>query len=729
MKPSEKIIKVALNVPVNDLFDYVAENEAIQIGQYVKVPFGKRNLIGVVYGFSNSSKIEKNKLKKIIHVDQEILFDKNLLKLLSFVSDYYQFPIGQTIMSVVPARIKQDKSHINRVERLIEPTKMLTQASIEDLPGRQIRLRKLAQILLKGPIRQTALAKLMTNALPLIKTLEVAGLCSTKEWQLEQEVFKKDLPPQLTSEQKIITEKILNAGGFNAWLVHGVTGSGKTEIYLKLIEKLIQNEQQALVLVPEINLTPQLESRFRRRFNDQKIVVLHSFMSDRERLKHWQWAKSGEANIVIGTRLAIFTPMRNLGLIIIDEEHDMSFKQQEGLKYHARDVALVRAKELNIPVVMGTATPSLESWLNAKPAIKKYNYLSLSTRAIAGAHLPSIKLIPYEKDFSNNLSKEILEAIDERIKNNQQVLIFINRRGYSPVLVCSSCGWTPNCQRCSSKLVYHRQQNKVKCHHCDYQKSTPAQCPDCGNLDLFPVGKGTQRIEDIIEKQFPKAKILRVDRDTMRSKQALNDLYHQVNEGEVDILVGTQMLSKGHDFKKLSLVVVLEIDQALYSTNFRATERIFSQLTQVAGRSGRALIQGEVLIQTNFPKHPLFYYLKKHDFSGFADLLLQERKQMNFIPFSHMAIFTVQAKKLTYIDAVIEQGIKEINNIRTSVQFFGPVRPVMERLKGFERVQIFFQANDRKDLHQFLKKWIRNMQGLPETKRVKYALDVDPIDF
>lgn len=721
---------MALNVPVNELFDYLSNDEDIQIGQYVKVPFGRRNLIGIVYSFASSSKVEKNKLKKISYIDSEVLFDKRLLKLLSFVSSYYHYPIGQTIMSVVPARIKQDKSHINRIELLIQPTETLTQEVINALPKRQVRLRKLAQKLLEGPIRQSNVSKTISSPLPLIKVLEKANLCTTREWQLKSDSLSAEAIPKLNSEQEIVISKILNHNGYKAWLVHGVTGSGKTEIYLNLIEKLLKKNLQSLILVPEINLTPQLESRFLRRFYDKKIVVLHSFLSDRERLKHWQQAKSGEADIVIGTRLAIFTPIKNLGLIIVDEEHDASFKQQEGLRYHARDVALVRGKELNIPVVMGTATPSLESWLNTKQTVEKFDYLRLTKRAISEAKLPSIKLIPYAKDkYSTRLSQELLKAIEERIKKRQQVLIFINRRGYAPVLVCTSCGWTPKCHRCSAKLVYHRQQNKLRCHHCDHQQVMISQCLDCGNLDLLPLGKGTQRLEDELENYFPKANILRVDRDTMRSKKALNDLYTKVNEGDVDILVGTQILSKGHDFKNLSLVIILEIDHALYSTNFRSTERIFSQLTQVSGRSGRALIEGDVLIQTNFPNHPIFHYLKNHDFSGYADLLLEERKQMNLIPYSYMAILTVQAKAFSCVEEFIDKAIAEIGKIKTEVNFFGPVRPTLERLKGFERVQIIFQSNDRNDLHRFLGQWMNAIQNLTEIKRVKFSLDVDPIDF
>lgn len=729
MNAHEKIIKVALNVPVNELFDYLPINNDICVGQHVKVPFGKRQVIGIVYSFANDTQIEKKKLKKIIYADKDILFDKKLLKLLTFVSDYYHFPIGQTIMSVVPSRIKRDKSHIRRIELLIESTKALTMEVINNFPKRQTKIKRLAEILYKKPIRQSDLTKLVSNPMPLIKKLESMKLCKSKEWLPEEKFFNGDDPPQLTNDQNKIISKIIEHKNFNAWLIHGITGSGKTEIYLRLIQHFFKTKQQALILVPEINLTPQLEIRFRQRFNKKKVVILHSFISDRDRLMHWQQAKSGEADIIIGTRLAVFTPMKKLGLIIIDEEHDSSFKQQEGLKYHARDVALVRAKELNIPVIMGSATPSLESWLNTKPEIKKFNYFKINNRAVLGSKLPNIKLIPYEKNISNSLSKQIISSIQDRLNKKEQVLIFINRRGYSPVLACTSCGWSADCHRCSSKLVCHLKQNKLRCHHCDHHQPIPPQCPNCGNLDLLTLGKGTQRVEDLISDYFPKSRILRVDRDSMKTKKMLNQLYETVNQGEIDILIGTQMLSKGHDFKKLSLVIALDIDHALYSTNFRSTERIFSQLTQVAGRSGRSSIPGEVLIQTNFPSHPLFYYLKNHDFNGFADSLLQERKQMNFIPYGHMAIFNVEGKNLSHVDIFVEKAVNEINKIKTHTHFFGPVKPAMQRLKGFERSQIFFRANDRKDLHIFLKKWIQKVRLIPEIKRIKHSLDIDPIDF
>ncbi len=370
---------------------------------------------------------------------------------------------------------------------------------------------------------------------------------------------------------------------------------------MSLIEKQLSNRcDQVLVLIPEINLTPQLEARFQERFPDKKIVVLHSFLSDIERLDNWREAKNGHANIVIGTRLGVFTPMPNLNLIIIDEEHDPSFKQSEGLKYHARDVAMMRAKNLDIPIVMGSATPSLETWYKAINNKQNFQYLKLKSRAVDSSSLPTINTIQVNDKTKLEISKKVIDGIQKRINKNEQTIIFINRRGFSPVLVCGSCGWVANCQRCSSRMVVHLQKKRLKCHHCGADVKINNSCDDCGNTDLFPLGTGTQKVEEVLKYHFPEAKISRIDRDTTHSKKTIENLYKEMNNRDIDILVGTQMLSKGHDFPYVSLVVVLDADNALYSSDFRASERLFSQLMQVSGRAGRGKIKGEVLIQNCF---------------------------------------------------------------------------------------------------------------------------------
>ena len=727
MKESQKILKVALDVPLDRLFDYLNNGEAFKVGQYVKVSFGSRVLMGVVCGFANDSLLAEDKLKKIIHAEPEVIFDNDLLRLLEFSADYYHHPIGQTILSIVPSRIKQHKYQLRIKEKVYKATRELTPDWIELLPKRQKNLRKLAAHLLGQPIRQSSLKNIASNAKKAILDLEIMGVCYSEEW-VEDESHKIDMRPSLNEEQQLAINSVMNEKGFLASLLYGVTGSGKTEVYLHLIANFLEEEKaQILVLVPEINLTPQLESRFRARFPDRNLVVLHSNLSSIERLDNWRQAKSGKASIIIGTRLAVFTPFKNLKLIIVDEEHDSSFKQQEGLKYHARDVAMVRARNNNIPIVLGTATPSLESWLNASKEISKYQLLRLKDRAVLNASLPAIKTTPLNSDKDQLISPLILKAIKQRVALKQQALIFINRRGYSPVLVCSSCGWSASCHQCSARLVVHLKDKKMRCHHCSYESPIAMQCQDCGNPDLYPLGSGTQKIEDRIRALIPSASILRVDRDSMRKKNALNELYEKTSRGDIDILVGTQMLAKGHDFPKLTLVVVLDADNALYSTDFRASERLFSQLMQVSGRSGRSSIAGEVLIQTSFPNHPIFQAVKTHNYELFANSILAERASIDLPPFSFQAVLQAESRTLSLAERFMDDIADWAINSKEKVNIFGPVRPVMERVGGHERINIYIQSNERKHLQNMLKVWIDQIRQHPLANRVKWSVDIDPM--
>ena len=477
-------------------------------------------------------------------------------------------------------------------------------------------------------------------------------------------------------------------------------------------------------------MTPQLEERFQNRFFDKKIVVLHSYLSNIERLDNWREAKIGNADIVIGTRLGVFTPMPNLKIIIIDEEHDTSFKQSEGLRYHARDVAMMRAKNLNIPIIMGSATPSLETWYKALNAKQNFRYLKLNSRAVDNATLPVIKTIQVNDKTKLEVSKQVIDAIQNRIDKQEQTIVFINRRGYSPVLICSSCGWVAKCERCSSRLVVHLRKKRLKCHHCGFDQKITNACVECGNTDLFPLGTGTQKIEDVLKYHFSEAKIERVDRDTTHSKKSIEDLYLKMNNREIDIVIGTQMLAKGHDFPHVTLVVVLDADNALYSPDFRASERLFSQLMQVSGRAGRGKIKGEVLIQSVFPNHNLFESLKAHDFDSFSNQLLNERKSMGLSPFSFNAVFMVKSKNLN----MAKQFIYDVTgwakeSLMPTINVLGPSRPTIEKLKGFERFNLYIQACSRKDLHTMLKPWISQIRQHPLVNRVKWSVDVDPTDF
>ena len=729
MNDKQKILKVAIDVPINQLFDYLPNDEPFSIGQYVTIPFGRRKMIGVIYGISLDSDIHPSKLKSIINVDHEIIFDEVMFKLLTFVSKYYHYPIGQTIMSVVPSRLKKNLNQLRQFELIYQATPRLTKEFINQLPVRQLRIRKVAEAILNDDTRQTDVMKLVSNWSECINQLEVYGCIKSRKYEPEIDIPTVEIL-KLNDEQKAVIKAIIKKQGYKASLIFGVTGSGKTEVYMQLIEHILkESKSQALILVPEINLTPQLENRFRMRFPNKKLVSLHSHLTDIERLDNWRKAKSGEAVIVIGTRLAIFTPMPFLKIIIIDEEHDMSFKQQDGLRYHARDVAMVRAKNINIPIVLGTATPSLESWHNATRVDNKYNFLKLSYRAVKNASLPEIQTVLVNDKTKNGISRLLVDAINDRLKRKEQSLIFINRRGFAPTLFCSSCSWVSECKRCSSKLVVHRKTSRLKCHHCGHDQNMINQCPNCDSMDLRPLGSGTQKIEEVLNGLFPEASILRVDRDTTRSKKSLTLLHDRMNNREIDILVGTQMLAKGHDFPFLTLVGILDADNALYSPDYRSSEKLFSQLMQVSGRAGRSNIKGEVLIQTAFPNNPVFEGIKNNNYEIFARTLLQEREQMGLPPFSFTAILRVESKQLKYGEQFVNDAAKYAESLSNKVVIYDPVRPSIEKLKGYERFQLYIQANTRKDLQNLLRKWVAYLRQYPLANRVKWSVDVDPIEF
>lgn len=729
MNVKQQILKVAINVPINQLFDYLPNGEPLVIGQYVTIPFGRRKIIGVICRVSSESDIELSKLKSIIKVDSEIIFDAEMFKLLSFVSEYYHYPIGQTIMSVVPTRLKKNLNQLRKFELIYKATPKLTKEFIRNLPKRQLRIRKVAEVIIEKNTRQSDVMKLISNWSECIKKLESYGCIQSEKYEPKIDASKIKIP-KLNIEQTSVIEKILNKQGYQASLIFGITGSGKTEVYMQLIENILKKSGgQALILVPEINLTPQLESRFYQRFPNKKIVSLHSHLTDIERLDNWRKAKSGESDIVIGTRLAIFTPIPDLKIIIIDEEHDNSFKQQDGLRYHARDVAMVRAKNKNIPIVLGTATPSLESWNNATRKDNKYHFFKLSNRAVKNSSLPEIKTVLVNDKTKHGISRLLVDAINNRLKLKEQSLIFINRRGFAPVLFCSACNWCSECNRCSSKLVIHRKIQRLKCHHCGHDQKMVNQCPNCDNNDLLSLGSGTQKIEEVLKIFFPNAKILRVDRDTTRSKKSLSLLHERMNNRDIDILVGTQMLAKGHDFPFLTLVGVLDTDNALYSPDYRAPEKLFSQLMQVSGRAGRSNLKGEVLIQTAFPNNPVFEGLKKHNYEIFAKSLLTEREQMDLPPFTFAAIIKTESKQLKYANQFVKDASKYAKSLSKQVVVYDPVRPSIERLKGYERFQLFLQANSRMSLKNLLRILTLYLRAHPLSSKVKWAIDVDPIEF
>ena len=729
----KQILRVGLDVPLTRLFDYANNGFKAQVGERVVVSFAGRNLVGVIVEITDTTDVPENKLKVVQHVFDGVVFDANMFKLLNFCASYYHYPLGQATIAALPLRLRQikpaktRKSYVYALSRPID---------IESLPKRQAVLQRIVLALQDGAsfkpsLSEAQLAEISSGWRKAIATLkEMDCLQQTEVVAMKAGLQTENVEPTLNAEQQQVIQSVLSeANLFKPWLLYGITGSGKTEVYIQLLKVVLaERDAQALILVPEINLTPQLESRFRSRLSEYPLATLHSSLSESERLQSWQLASTGEAKIVIGTRLSVFSAMPKLKMILIDEEHDSSYKQQDGMRYHARDIAIMRAKQLDIPIVMGSATPSLETWHLAKK--QQYGLLRLKERAVESAQLPKINCIDIGKSpTEKGLSPILIREMRERIKRGEQSLLFLNRRGYAPVLHCSACQWVAPCVRCSARLVVHLGQKQLKCHHCGHEQRIPVQCPDCGNPDLSPVGQATQRLEQTLVDLFPTANIARVDRDSIRNKDALTGLLKKVHDRDVDILVGTQMLAKGHDFPHLTLVGVIDTDTALFSPDFRASERLFSQLMQVSGRAGRAEKPGEVLIQTTFPQHALFDALRAQDYEVYADALLDERNAMQFPPTSYFALLKAEASTYNQVLAFLNESVALAQQISSDVMVYDPLRPQMERLNNMERGQLLLQASSRAVFHQFLRQWMPQLRAQKLANKIRWVLDIDPIEF
>ena len=734
------IVRVALDVPLPTLFDYtVAEGIAVAIGQRVIVPFGKRQMVGVVMETSATTDMAPERIKPV----KQVLHDSaplsaELLDLLRFCSDYYRFPIGQTVLSALPARMRSDKPVISRQILSYRLSASGAALDLASFPKRKVVQRRILAKLAEQPCNLAQLKALSATAGAQLKVLvaecwveSFSGALSPSTGpgrtgnSIQEHTF--DNAHTLTGEQQQAVGAVNEAKGYACFLLHGITGSGKTEVYVHLMHEVLQRGGQVLLLVPEINLTPQLENYFRSRFPEVNLISLHSGLSEGERLHNWQLAQAGVAQIVLGTRLAVFAELPGLALIIVDEEHDSSFKQQDGLRYSARDVAIFRANQNKVPIVLGSATPSLESYHNAQSG--RYRMLRLTGRALAEARLPAVRCININQTVMHHgISENLLREIGQRIARREQSLLFINRRGYAPVLMCGGCGWLSSCRHCAGKMVLHLNDKRLRCHHCSYQLHMPHACPSCGSADLHPVGSGTQRVESVLQERFPDARILRVDRDSTRNKRAWQTMREQIHANEVDILVGTQMLAKGHDFPALTLVGVLNPDSALYSSDFRAPEKLFAQLVQVAGRAGRADKPGEVLIQTAFPDHPLFRALQTHDFDGWAASQLAERQMAGFPPFVYQAMLRAEGKQETGVYAFLNQARTAAVALRQAVEILGVVPAALPRRANHIRAQLLIQGAKRRDLQHFLRVWQPLLDALPAQK-LRWSLDIDPLEF
>lgn len=728
-----QILKIALDVPLDTLFDYRGDGVGAEdVGRRVVVSFGRRKMVGMIVALASHSDCPAAQIKSVLQLLRDSPpLPSDILALLQFCSDYYHHPLGEVIFTALPQRLRSNQPTALPCRRSYTLT--ASAPSIEELPPRAMVRRRLLQHLRQtgSASRETLLAIAATAGKHLREMLALGWLEQRQENRPALPApasARAQLLPQLNFEQAAVVAEVQSSGpGFIPWLLLGITGSGKTEVYLRLAASQLEQGRQVLVLVPEINLTPQLEARFQSRFPGIPVVALHSSLNDTERLHHWLLAESGEARIVLGTRLAVFTPMPELGLIIVDEEHDSSFKQQDGLRYSARDMAVARAKQRNIAIMLGSATPSLESYHNALAG--RYRLLRLTQRASEDAQLPTIRRIDLRSEKPvDGLSAPLLCALGENLARGRQSLVFINRRGYAPVLTCNQCGWLAPCLRCTSKLVVHLREGRLRCHHCGHEERIPRACPDCGNPDLAPIGQGTQRLEDVLTEHFPTARILRIDRDSTRRKHSLKEMLLEVHEERVDILVGTQILAKGHDFKRLTLVGALNVDGALYSADFRAAERLFALLMQVAGRAGRAAEPGTVLIQTQFPDHPLYESLLSQDYESFAAAQLVERKQAGFPPFCHQALLRAEAARLETALDFLRQARTLAVDLGTSITVYDAVPAAMARLAGRERAQLLVQGESRQALQHFLHHWYTALSEL-KARQTRWSLDVDPLDF
>jgi len=686
--PNISILRIAIDTPLRRVFDYLPpidfpkdELVNLKVGTRIHVPFGARKVVGILLEVRDNTDVPINKLKAAFcFLDSETVFSKPVLDLCLFASQYYHHSLGEVLFTALPA--------------LLRDSTVSLQSDCLQIKKKKINY---AEDLLEGDF-----------------------VVSPKD------IVEK--APKLTLEQEGAISAILNSGAkHKVFLLDGVTGSGKTEVYLQVIAKKIAEGRQVLVLVPEINLTPQTLHRFEVRFPEKKIVVLHSRLTDKARLLAWQAARFGLADIVIGTRSSLFTNFKNLGLIVLDEEHDLSFKQQSGLRYSARDLAVMRSKLEDIPLILGSATPSLESIANTMRG--RYERLLLPKR-VGEALQPVFNLVDIRKQrLKSGLSPAVIQAMEKRFAKKEQILLFVNRRGYAPSLICHHCGFVAKCDRCDVKLTLHHKPEQLSCHHCAKNYPVPKVCPSCGSSELSPCGIGTERLELGLKKLFPYANVVRIDSDTTRKKGSMEQILTDVNSGESQVLIGTQMLTKGHHFPDVTMVVIVNADSGLFSADFRASEYLAQLITQVSGRAGRASKPGEVYLQTHHPDHPLLLRLITEGYVGFSKAALEEREETVLAPFSHLALWRAESKDrdllYKFLNALREAGAKFSEK---KLEVLGPVAAVIERKIGLYHAQILFQTQDRSLLHKTLTALIHYADTLRLGQKVKWNLDVDPVE-
>ncbi|RDH83215.1 MAG: primosomal protein N' [endosymbiont of Escarpia spicata] len=731
---SHRFLRVALPGPLRTLFDYLPTVEIatdLTPGIRLKVPFGRGSRCGILWDTPSHSEVASDRLKEIETViDQEALLRAGDISLLHWSADYYQHPLGDVLFHALPVKLRKCALPTGsgskgwrqtQAGRAVEPT------SLKRAP-RQRSLMQALSVTREG-LTTSHLVQQCGDCSAVLRTLRQKGwiepvLLETRTADQLDTVTPTSLT--LTETQKTVAgEVVSHFGGFAPFLLEGVTGSGKTEVYLSLIEMALQRGEQALVLVPEIGLTPQLIRRFERRLGGN-VSLLHSGLADGERERNWLSVRDGTARVLVGTRSAVFTPMPELGLIIVDEEHDISFKQQEGFRYSARDLAVVRASRAGCPVLLGSATPSLESLRNV--ALQRYRHIALPER-VGGARLPKMDLLDIRNiRLDGGLSPALLKNIGKTLQRGEQAMLFLNRRGFAPVITCHACGWLSDCPRCDARMTLHLNGKLLWCHHCGFQRRQPTQCPECGSPELRPLGQGTERLETSLQQHFPDTPIARIDRDSTRRKGSLEQLLKGIRAGHFPLLIGTQMLAKGHHFPDVTLVGIIDIDQGLFGTDYRASERMAQLLMQVAGRAGRADKPGRVLIQTRHPDHPLLHTLINRGYGAFAQEALAERLLAELPPFSYQVLLRAEATEKTDPNDFLQMAATAGQQIpgADKLSFWGPVPAPMERRAGKVRAHLLIQANDRGNLQQWLRLWIAQLERLPNARKVRWSVDVDP---
>ncbi|WP_371374056.1 primosomal protein N' [Thalassotalea aquiviva] len=738
MSTSEIYLNVALPVPMRQTFTYLVPSsltqQTFEPGTRVLVPFGSRKLIGIVLSQSAACDLDRHKVKTISQrLSDQSRLSQEQIDFLRLCARYYHHPLGDVITQALPVALRQAKA----VDISLQPcwqrhpdlSAEQFQNAIDNLAKSAAKQKALAQYLSKTPnatwpqIRMAGYNKQQLTAL-MNKKLIVEEVLTPQQFRFQEACVNHQDKPVLSLEQSVIVSAVNNLlDQYGCHLIDGITGSGKTEVYLQIIEQVLKSHKQVLVLVPEIGLTPQTLSRFETRFN-VPVMLHHSGLNDSERLQTWQATKQGEAAIIIATRSGVFAPLKNPGLIVVDEEHDGSLKQQEGFRYHARDLAILRARKLNIPIVLGSATPSLESLQNALSG--KYQYHQLTKRA-GKSSISSIELIDMaQQQVEFGLSGSLKKAIEQTLQRGEQVLIFLNRRGYSPAISCQECQWIAECQRCNKPYTLHQGQGLLVCHHCSSQKRIVRQCGQCGSVRIKPLGQGTEQLEQRLSELFPQYSAVRIDRDSTRRKGELAKLLNEVANKEHQLLIGTQMLAKGHHFPDVTLVAVMGVDGALFSFDFRAPEHMAQLLVQVAGRAGRESKPGKVLIQTQYPEHPLLQDLVNNGYEHFARYALMEREQARVPPFGFQALFRAEANQPGMPEALLRQVSQQAFS---GCMVSGPIAAAQEKKAGKYRYHLMLQASARSDLHQAVTQILQQIEQHPLQSKVRWSIDIDPLEL